>query len=125
MAKDGMFNLIERKNLLVDKSWNESKKMWHIAGPAILAGVCQFSIGLVTVAFVGHLGDTELAAVSAVQNVIEGFVSGFMVRFCLYILQLSLSLNSNTLLCGRLYYSYSKDMLMPSVCWPSNRAIDY
>ncbi|RZC55135.1 hypothetical protein C5167_013990 [Papaver somniferum] len=79
MAKDGMFNLIERKNLLVDKSWNESKKMWHIAGPAILAGVCQFSIGLVTVAFVGHLGDTELAAVSAVQNVIEGFVSGFML----------------------------------------------
>ncbi|KAI3873627.1 hypothetical protein MKW92_037819 [Papaver armeniacum] len=79
MAKDGMFSLIERKSLLVDKSWNESKKMWHIAGPAILAGVCQFSIGFVTVAFVGHLGDTELAAVSVVQNVIEGFVFGFML----------------------------------------------
>ncbi|KAI3957519.1 hypothetical protein MKX01_001878 [Papaver californicum] len=39
MAKDGMFNLFERKNLLLDKSWNESKKMWHIAGPAILAGL--------------------------------------------------------------------------------------
>ncbi|KAI3843669.1 hypothetical protein MKW98_013605 [Papaver atlanticum] len=79
MAKDVMFSLIERKSLLVDKSWNESKKMWHIAGPAILAGVCQFLIGFVTVAFVGHLGDTELAAVSVVQNVIEGFVFGFMM----------------------------------------------
>ncbi|XP_008797000.1 protein DETOXIFICATION 33-like [Phoenix dactylifera] len=64
---------------LVAKSWDESKKMWHIGGPAILTGVLQFSIGFVTVAFVGHLGDVELAAVSIAQSVIEGFAFGFLL----------------------------------------------
>ncbi|KAA8536136.1 hypothetical protein F0562_028614 [Nyssa sinensis] len=62
-----------------ERSWNESKKMWKIAAPAVLTAVAQFSIGFVTVAFVGHLGDVELAAVSIVQNVIEGFVYGIML----------------------------------------------
>ncbi|KAL2548417.1 protein DETOXIFICATION 33 [Forsythia ovata] len=59
---------------LQEKTWEESKKMWEIAAPAILTAVAQFSIGFVTVAFVGHLGEVELAAVSIVQNVLEGFV---------------------------------------------------
>ncbi|KAK4342732.1 hypothetical protein RND71_038548 [Anisodus tanguticus] len=62
-----------------EKSWIESKKMWKIAAPAILTAVAQFSIGFVTVAFIGHLGSTELAAVAVVQNVIEGFVYGIML----------------------------------------------
>ncbi|KAK9113183.1 hypothetical protein Scep_020702 [Stephania cephalantha] len=62
-----------------EKSWVESKKMWYIAGPAILCAVAQFSMEFVTVAFVGHLGDVELAAVSVVQNVIEGFAFGVML----------------------------------------------
>ncbi|KAK9108780.1 hypothetical protein Sjap_016840 [Stephania japonica] len=62
-----------------EKSWVEAKKMWHIAGPAILCAVAQFSMEFVTVAFVGHLGDVELAAVSVVQNVIEGFAFGVML----------------------------------------------
>uniref|UniRef100_A0A5B6YMH3 Uncharacterized protein n=1 Tax=Davidia involucrata TaxID=16924 RepID=A0A5B6YMH3_DAVIN len=62
-----------------EKWWDESKKMWHIAGPAMLTAVSQFSIGFVTAAFIGHLGDVELAAVSVVQNVIEGFVYGVML----------------------------------------------
>ncbi|KAJ8621056.1 hypothetical protein MRB53_029585 [Persea americana] len=64
---------------LVDRSWDESKKMWVIAGPAILTSVFQFSIGFVTVVFVGHLGNVELAAVSIAQNVIEGFAYGIML----------------------------------------------
>ncbi|KAL0365478.1 UNVERIFIED_CONTAM: protein DETOXIFICATION 29 [Sesamum angustifolium] len=47
--------------------------------PAILTAVAQFSIGFVTIAFVGHLGEVELAAVSVVQNVLEGFVFGIML----------------------------------------------
>ncbi|XP_009793955.1 protein DETOXIFICATION 33-like isoform X1 [Nicotiana sylvestris] len=62
-----------------EKSWVESRKMWKIAAPAVLTAVAQFSIGFVTVAFIGHLGSTELAAVSIVQNVIEGFVYGIML----------------------------------------------
>ncbi|KAK6916529.1 Multi antimicrobial extrusion protein [Dillenia turbinata] len=64
----------------IGEKWKEeSKKMWQIAAPAILTSVTQFSIGFVTSAFVGHIGDVELAAVSVVQNVIEGFVFGFML----------------------------------------------
>ncbi|XP_030523071.1 protein DETOXIFICATION 33-like isoform X2 [Rhodamnia argentea] len=57
----------------------ESKKTWEIAAPAILTAVAQFSIGIVTAAFVGYVGDVELAAVSVVQNVLEGFVYGVML----------------------------------------------
>ncbi|KAL7236721.1 hypothetical protein ACSBR1_019927 [Camellia fascicularis] len=64
---------------ITEKCWDESKKMWQIAAPAMLTAVTQFSIGFVTAAFVGHLGDVELAAVSVVQNVIEGFVYGVML----------------------------------------------
>ncbi|KAL0384127.1 UNVERIFIED_CONTAM: protein DETOXIFICATION 33 [Sesamum radiatum] len=61
------------------KTWDESKKMWEIAAPAILTTAVQFSIGFVTITFVGHLGEVELAAVSVVQNVLEGFVFGIML----------------------------------------------
>ncbi|GMH13427.1 hypothetical protein Nepgr_015268 [Nepenthes gracilis] len=53
--------------------------MWEIAGPAVLASVSQFSIEFVSTAFVGHLGDVELAAVSLFQNVTEGFAYGVML----------------------------------------------
>ncbi|KAG0467933.1 hypothetical protein HPP92_017261 [Vanilla planifolia] len=64
--------------LLARKIWEETKKTWHIAGPATLTGVFQSSIPFVTAAFVGHLGKVELAAVSIAQNVIEGFAYGTM-----------------------------------------------
>ncbi|RAL49363.1 hypothetical protein DM860_012796 [Cuscuta australis] len=61
-------------------NWREeSKAVWHIAGPAIITAVSQFSFGFVTSAFVGQIGHVELAAVSEVQNVIEGFVYGIML----------------------------------------------
>ncbi|PIA55610.1 hypothetical protein AQUCO_00700133v1 [Aquilegia coerulea] len=64
---------------LVHMSWVESKKMWSIAGPAIITTVTQFSIAFVTAAYVGHLGEVELAAVSIVQAVIESFAFGIML----------------------------------------------
>ncbi|THU48108.1 hypothetical protein C4D60_Mb09t22740 [Musa balbisiana] len=64
---------------LLSKSWEESKKTWHIAGPAILGSVFQFSISFVTAAFAGHLGAVALAAVSVAQNVIEGFAYGILL----------------------------------------------
>uniref|UniRef100_A0A0D3FLG5 Protein DETOXIFICATION n=1 Tax=Oryza barthii TaxID=65489 RepID=A0A0D3FLG5_9ORYZ len=64
---------------LVSKSWQESKLLWHIAFPAILTAVFQFSIGFVTVGFVGHIGQVELAAVTVVENVIEGFSYGVLL----------------------------------------------
>ncbi|XBI96132.1 hypothetical protein VPH35_032455 [Triticum aestivum] len=60
-------------------SWQESKVLWHIALPAILTTVFQFSIGFVTIGFVGHIGEVELGAVTVAINVIEGFAYGVMV----------------------------------------------
>ncbi|PKA65958.1 Protein transparent TESTA 12 [Apostasia shenzhenica] len=65
--------------LLIKETWEETKKTWHIAGPAVLTGIFQFSVGFVTVAFVGHLGKVELAAVSIAQSVIEGFAFGVLL----------------------------------------------
>ena len=48
----------------------------------ILTGIFQFLIGFVTVAFVGHIGKVELAAVSIVIGVIEGLGSELLV-FCM------------------------------------------
>ncbi|XP_047956442.1 protein DETOXIFICATION 33-like isoform X1 [Salvia hispanica] len=68
-----------QSNGIKAKSWKESKKMWDIAAPAIVCTVAQFSIGVVTAAFAGHLGGLELAAVSIVALVLEGFVFGIML----------------------------------------------
>jgi Na+-driven multidrug efflux pump len=70
---------IEQMGKLVGKSVQESKLLWHIAFPAILTAVFQFSIGFVTVGFAGHIGEVELAAVAVVENVIEGFAYGILV----------------------------------------------
>ncbi|WCJ33849.1 MATE efflux family protein [Euphorbia peplus] len=69
----------ENQEKMIQKTWVESKMMWQIAAPAMLTAVTQFSLGFVTSAYVGHLGELELAAVSIVQNVIEGFVYGVML----------------------------------------------
>lgn len=84
--------VLERKTLEIEESvitdvdvdvqegcMNESRNLWEIAGPVILASVSEFSISFITAAFVGHLGELEFAAVSVSQNVIEGFVYGIMV----------------------------------------------
>ncbi|CAL1367473.1 unnamed protein product [Linum trigynum] len=59
--------------------WTQLKRMWELAGPAMVIEVSQFSIALVTSAFVGHIGPLELAAVSIVLNVLEEFALGFML----------------------------------------------
>nr|XP_051179389.1 protein DETOXIFICATION 33-like [Lolium perenne] len=63
---------------MAGKSWQEAKLMWHIAFPVILTILCNFSIGFVTSAFSGHVGDVELAAVTVSKNVIEGFAYGVL-----------------------------------------------
>jgi len=57
----------------------ESKKLWHIAGPAIFTAVCQYSLGALTQTFAGLVGDLELAAVSIENSVIAGLAFGVMV----------------------------------------------
>lgn len=59
--------------------WIESKKLWHIVGPAIFSRIASYSMLVITQAFAGHLGDLELAAISIANNVVVGFDFGLLV----------------------------------------------
>ncbi|KAK6160253.1 hypothetical protein DH2020_003634 [Rehmannia glutinosa] len=48
----------------------ESSKLWHLAGPAILTSIFQYSLGAVTQTFAGHVGTLDLAAFSMGNTVI-------------------------------------------------------
>lgn len=62
--------------------WNESKTMWVIAAPAIFTRFTTFGTNVITQAFVGHIGATELAAYSLVQTVLLRFANGILVCSC-------------------------------------------
>ncbi|XP_028783900.1 protein DETOXIFICATION 27 [Neltuma alba] len=64
---------------LTRRVWVESKKLWHIVGPAIFSRVASYSMLVITQAFAGHLGDLELAAISIANNVIVGFDFGLLL----------------------------------------------
>ncbi|XP_014503416.1 protein DETOXIFICATION 33-like [Vigna radiata var. radiata] len=57
----------------------ESKKLWRLAGPAIITSICQYSLGALTQTFAGQLGDLALAAVSVENSVIAGLGFGVML----------------------------------------------
>ncbi|KAK6160250.1 hypothetical protein DH2020_003631 [Rehmannia glutinosa] len=54
----------------------ESSKLWHLAGPAILTSIFQYSLGAVTQIFAGHVGTLDLAAFSIENTVIAGLCLG-------------------------------------------------
>uniref|UniRef100_A0A2N9GDK2 Protein DETOXIFICATION n=1 Tax=Fagus sylvatica TaxID=28930 RepID=A0A2N9GDK2_FAGSY len=58
---------------LKDKVWIEMKKMWIVAGPTMFTRLSTFGLNVITQAFVGHIGSTELAAYSYVYTVIVRF----------------------------------------------------
>ncbi|CAN6679758.1 unnamed protein product [Malus baccata var. baccata] len=66
--------------LLAKRSWIESKKLWHIVGPAIFSRAASYCMLVITQAFAGHLCDLELAANSIANTVIVGFVFGLLPR---------------------------------------------
>lgn len=62
-----------------DKLWKESKKMWIVAGPAIFTRFSTFGVNVITQAFVGHIGSTELAAYALVSTVLLRFANGILL----------------------------------------------
>ncbi|XP_021740293.1 protein DETOXIFICATION 27-like [Chenopodium quinoa] len=64
---------------LGERVWEESKKLWHVAGPSIVSRIASFSMNVVTTAFAGHLGDVELASLSIANTVIVGFNFGLLL----------------------------------------------
>lgn len=55
---------------LKEKIWRESKKMWVVAASAIFTRFSTFGINVISQAFIGHIGPTELAGFALVMTVI-------------------------------------------------------
>jgi MATE family multidrug resistance protein len=51
-----------------------------VAFPAMVARVTQFGMFVVTQAFIGHIGEVELAAYALIQIITVRFVNGIIVR---------------------------------------------
>ncbi|KAI6689271.1 hypothetical protein NL676_026099 [Syzygium grande] len=77
--RDGRDHEDEERTSLSMRAWAETRKLWHIIGPAIFGRVAQYTMMIVTQAFAGHLGEVELAAMSIVINVIIGFNYGLLL----------------------------------------------
>ncbi|MFS7941322.1 putative multi antimicrobial extrusion protein [Helianthus anomalus] len=64
---------------VIERTWVESNKFWQIAGPSIFARLCLYSLAVVTQSFVGHISDTDLAAISIATTVITYITFAFLV----------------------------------------------
>ena len=62
------------------RTWEESKKLWRIVGPATVGRVALYGMCVITQAYAGHLGDLELASISIATNVIVAFNFGLLVN---------------------------------------------
>nr|XP_034924526.1 protein DETOXIFICATION 24-like [Populus alba] len=64
---------------LKTRIWTESKMIWKIAFPAMVARVTSFGMIVVTQAFLGHIGKLELAAFALLQSFIVRFINGILI----------------------------------------------
>ena len=74
---------VEKEESLRKRAWEESKKMWVVAGPAIFTRFSTFGIMVVSQSFIGHIGSTELAAYAIVMTVLVRFANGVLVSVSL------------------------------------------
>ncbi|KAH1105776.1 hypothetical protein J1N35_009544 [Gossypium stocksii] len=62
-----------------ERLWTEIKKLWVVAGPAIFTRFSTFGVTVISQAFVGHIGPTELAAFSLCFTVLLRFGNGVLL----------------------------------------------
>lgn len=67
---------------LKERVYDESKKIWWIALPGILARVASFGAIIVTQSVIGHISSVDLAGYALVQTVVIRFVNGVLVSSC-------------------------------------------
>ena len=66
------------------RAWEENKKLWVVAGPSIFTRFSSFGLTVISQAFVGHIGSTELAAYALVSTVLMRFSNGILVWYLLF-----------------------------------------
>ncbi|KAJ7976474.1 Protein DETOXIFICATION [Quillaja saponaria] len=86
---------------LLQKVWVEKKKMWVVAGPAIFTRASTFGINIISQAFIGHVGSTELAGFAFVFTVIIRFANGILLGMA----------SALETLCGQSFGAKQYDML--------------
>ncbi|THG03396.1 hypothetical protein TEA_011033 [Camellia sinensis var. sinensis] len=59
--------------------WVESRKIWRVAFPGILARVSSFGTLVITQSFMGHISELDLAAYALVQTLIVRFSNGILL----------------------------------------------
>lgn len=96
-AEDG----VDEDGKLKDRVWIESKKMWVVAGPAIFTRVSTFGVAIISQAFIGHIGATELAAYALVSTVLLRFANGILLGMA----------SALETLCGQSYGAKQYNML--------------
>ncbi|KAL5982327.1 hypothetical protein ACLOJK_016398 [Asimina triloba] len=69
----------EEEGSLSERVKEESKKLWRVGGPAVFTRITTYSMNVVTLAFSGHIGDTELAAMSITNSIFIGFSFGLLL----------------------------------------------
>ncbi|XP_019223372.1 PREDICTED: protein DETOXIFICATION 21-like isoform X2 [Nicotiana attenuata] len=80
MAADISEKLLSDKEVkLKDKLWDETKKMWVIAAPAMFTKFSTFGVTVISHSFVGHIGSNELAAYALVSTVLLRFGNGILM----------------------------------------------
>lgn len=71
---------VGKEETLKSNIWIETKKIWIVAGPAILMRTSIFGVNVISQAFVGHIDSSELAAYSLVFTVILRFANSILVK---------------------------------------------
>ncbi|EEF31430.1 multidrug resistance pump, putative [Ricinus communis] len=59
--------------------WEENKKIWRVGFPATLARTTQYGMFVVTQAFIGHIGELDLAGYALIQIIAVRFANGILL----------------------------------------------
>ncbi|KAK1404565.1 Protein DETOXIFICATION [Heracleum sosnowskyi] len=92
---------VDEERPLIHRIWTESKKMWIVAAPAIFTRFSTLGVNVISQAFIGHIGSTELAAFALVSTVLLRFAIGILLGMA----------SALETLCGQSYGARQYDML--------------
>ncbi|KAK6243611.1 hypothetical protein QUC31_010020 [Theobroma cacao] len=67
------------ENSILRRVWEESKKLWRVGFPSMLARVTSFGMFVVTQAFIGRIGEVQLAAYALIQVITVRFANGILL----------------------------------------------
>ncbi|KAG8367763.1 hypothetical protein BUALT_Bualt16G0106600 [Buddleja alternifolia] len=86
---------------LKERVYDESKKIWRVALPGIIARVASFGTIIVTQSFIGHISSVDLAGYALVQTLTVRFANGVLIGMS----------SATETLCGQAYGARQHHML--------------